>query len=240
MDRIVICGAMPLETKAICRRLGIPPLSPKNKIATAQSPFSETELVVIASGIGQQRMQAQLETQPESPTALWLSIGAAGGLNPDIKTGSKLVGTDVVTDDGKRIRFQSDIVGENSRLLYCSDTPLLTVESKAERRERLDADLVDMESAAVARHAQSRGECFAWIKVVSDGACETIPASAVQCLGEDGFPSMGASLWTIMGNPWAMFSLTQLGARTSKLDTILADAVFEFINQFKYKGGCDA
>ncbi|MBZ0258535.1 hypothetical protein K8I31_20880 [bacterium] len=240
MGRIVICAAMPMETKAICRRLNIAPLTTSRTIDVTQSPFSDTEITVIASGVGRQRMQAQLEALPDEPTALWLSIGAAGSLNPGVRTETCLVGSDVIIDEGEPIRFQSSIVGDGSPLLYCSDKPLLTVQSKLESRKRLGADLVDMESAAVARHAQSRGECFAWIKAVSDGAYETIPAEAMQCLGEDGFPSISASMQTFIRNPWVMLSLTQLGARASKLDTILADAVFEFINQFEYKGGCNA
>ncbi|MDP8243660.1 MAG: hypothetical protein P9L94_06235 [Candidatus Hinthialibacter antarcticus] len=239
MNRIVICAAMPMETRSICRRLDIPLLTPKRTVAKAQSPFSDTELVVIASGVGCQRMQAQLDALPDAPTACWLSIGAAGGLRPDIAVGSCLRGTDVVTDSGD-VRFESTWIGDGSSTLYCSETPLLTPQSKAESHERLGADLVDMESAAVARHAKSRGECFAWIKAVSDGAEEAIPAEALQCIGVDGFPNIGASLRTLARKPWALGSLIQLGVRASKLDSVLADAVFEFINQFEFKGSCNA
>ena len=236
MNRIVICAAMPMEMRSLCRRLAIAPLTPKRTVAQAASLFGETEIILIASGVGRQRMQAQLALFEDAPTSCWISIGAAGGLHSDIQVGACLQGTDVVMDDGQVMRFEPLCEGGTCPLLYCSDQP----QSKAECHQRLGAALVDMESAAVARHAKSRGECFAWIKVISDGAEEAIPAEALQCIGQDGFPNIGVSLRVLARKPWALASLIRLGARTSKLDSILADAVFDFIHQFEYKGGCQA
>ncbi len=231
MDRIVLCAAMPMETRALCKRLGTAPLAPKRTVVHTVSPYGGAQLTLIASGVGRTRMQAQLESLGSDPVSYWLSFGAAGALHDEIEVGTCYQGGSVITNDGNTVGFTVN----QSHFLYCSNTPLLTPESKRDVRQRLNADLVDMESAAVAIHAKARGERFAWIKAISDGADEVVSEEAIRCIGQDGFPNIGASLKVIASRPWGLPLLIQMGMRASRLDAVLADAVLEWIKKVEFE-----
>lgn len=127
--------------------------------------FFELENAVIAvGGIGQMAAGRATEAVVEryGPTML-ISAGIAGALTPSLKVGDVVEGSEIVdADSGARFR----VAGGTSVIVTVS-----SVGGSEEKRllaDRYRADVVDMESAAVAEVAQEHGiECRA-IKAISD------------------------------------------------------------------------
>ena len=118
-------------------------------------------------------------------------------------------------------------------LLLCVPRPLMTPFEKREARRRTGADLVDMESAAVARHAEGRGERFLWIKAISDTAAEPLPAWVVEVFGAQGEIDGHALLQAILRRPLDLLSAAVLLLRARRLSRRLADALFDFLHDFE-------
>jgi len=230
MNPIVLCAALPDEVKPLCRRLGI-------VVPTENQPISEgisrdgCAVRVAVSGIGQVRMAQLVQAMPLSPVLGWVSIGFAGGLASKLSVGDCIIGHKVVWEQGD-FCFGNESLPSESCLadsLYCSEEAVCTLEEKRTLFQKTGAMAVDMESLAVARVAQSRGEPFTWIRVISDTARETIPPAVGQCIGPMGFPSWIAGMKALLSNPTMLPFMIRFGLRSKKCATRLAEAVIPWL-----------
>jgi hypothetical protein len=160
-------------------------------------------------------------------------------LNPALALHTCLAGGDVISADGEL--FASDFSSYSTpfqphSILYCHPHAVSSVEEKAELFQQTGADAVDMESGAVARHAQGRGEVFAWVKVISDRADERLPAALLECMGRDGFPSTAASLRLVLKRPWLLPVLLRMGVRAGRQGGLLADALMALLAEHGFRG----
>jgi adenosylhomocysteine nucleosidase len=126
--------------------------------------FELEHAVIVLGGIGRNaaRRAAQAAAERYEPTML-ISAGIAGALTATLKVGDVVHGSEVVdAESGARFR----ITGGESVIVTVS-----SVSGPEEKRllaDRYKADVVDMESAAVAEVARKRRiECKA-IKAISD------------------------------------------------------------------------
>ncbi len=127
--------------------------------------FFELENAVIAvGGIGRNaaRRAAEAVRQTYGPAVL-ISAGIAGALTPTLKVGDVVQGAEVVdAESGARFRTS----GGDSVIVSVS-----AVSGPEEKRllaDRYRADVVDMESAAIAEVARERGIEFSAVKAISD------------------------------------------------------------------------
>jgi adenosylhomocysteine nucleosidase len=126
--------------------------------------FELENAVVVVGGIGRNaaRRAAEVVAERYQPAVL-ISAGIAGALNATLKVGDVLHGSEVV-DAGSGARFR--MAGDESVIVTVS-----SVSGPEEKRllaDRYKADVVDMESAAVADVARERSiDCKA-IKAISD------------------------------------------------------------------------
>jgi adenosylhomocysteine nucleosidase len=123
-------------------------------------------------------------------------IGFSGGLSPRLPHGAVVVG-DRILDDGNPApgldRARSAEIarreGAPRATLVTVDRLLCTARSKAEVWEQLGEDrpaAADLESAAVASVAASRGLPYVAIRVISDAATEALPIDFNACVDASG------------------------------------------------------
>lgn len=221
---LVLCAALPLEVKALCQRLGVP--CPAQAGGSVEARLSRGGLVrILVSGVGQRRMREALRSLGEDqPVAAWLSVGLAGGLEPDLRAGDCVMGGEVVCGHEGEAVSTPAWLGSGCRrdLLLCVETPVASVEEKAQAHLRTGADAVDMESAAVAQWAAERGEPFGFVRIISDAADEPLDPAVLQCLNRQGMPSAGAAMRLLLKRPRLLPTLIQMGRRSQRCSQRLA------------------
>ena len=235
MDTIVICAALPVEIRALCRRWGIPVPTPENRVSSIVDPLGNIIYKIIVSGMGLKRMETLLKNLSPEPITQWISVGFAGSLVPELRVGDCLWGTLVAEPSGKiTSTYAGDGVEEKDKnpILFCSNRVIGVREEKQQVHSSTGATVVDLESAAVAAHARSRNEPFVWIRVISDDLEDTIPDAFLRCVDQEGFPSVSAAMVQLLFHPTILPAMIRLARRTVLLSRCLADAVTQFSSSF--------
>lgn len=161
-----------------------------------------------------------------------LSFGIAGGLDPRCSAGDLVLGKTVV--DATGIEHETDMewrnylatllagLGPEIGTVAGTDRPASTVAEKRAIHERCGAIAVDMESHIVARVAADTGLPFAVIRVIADGARDSLPHAALAGLGgADGSPRIGAVVGALLRRPWELPGLIRVGLETRQALGIL-------------------
>lgn len=235
MKTIVFCAALPQEIKALCSQLGI-------QIPCAQtrvSPPIEIDgwrVFVLSSGVGLLNMQNVLHSFPQERVELWISIGLAGALVPDVDVGDCLIGHSIKTLQGEHYDFEyPHSLDENidDRALLCVSEMADTPQKKRDFHRQSGAVAVDMESAAVAKQALQRGEHFLWLRAISDGLEENLPIELKYCLDDAGFPSMISTMNVLVHKPLLLGSFIRMGNRTHRLSQRLAECVPQLMDKYR-------
>jgi adenosylhomocysteine nucleosidase len=127
---------------------------------------------VHVTGVGRNHTRAALGkilSQSNSPSVI-ITAGFCGALQPDLKVGDVVVASEVVDQSGHSWPATGTL-NQSEQLKH----RLLTVDhliAKAAEKKRLgecyQADVVDMESAAVAEMCAARGMPFLAVRAVSD------------------------------------------------------------------------
>lgn len=151
-------------------------------------------------------LRTRLAKLDDFPLRMVISFGICGGLDPTLRRGDVILGTEVVRG-GESIPADPRVANELTRRLAdcggrvvhgriaAAETPVLTPEAKSKLRAATGAVAVDMESLAAGRFANARGAPFAMLRAVSDSAQRALPPLAVNALNSDG----GANLRAVIG-----------------------------------------
>ncbi|WP_026597075.1 phosphorylase [Methylobacterium sp. 77] len=153
-----------------------------------------------------------------------ISIGIAGGLDPDLVPGDVVIASHVLAED--RTYAADPIIAEallarltvpavravRARLSPVAgvETAILTVADKATLRARTGTVAVDMESHVAAAFAERWSLPFAAIRVVCDPADRAIPAFAARALKPNGEPDILAVLSAVLRDPSQIGPLVHL------------------------------
>jgi len=164
-----------------------------------------------------------------------VSFGIAGGLSHDTPVGTLILpdlvicgkGSEYHADKGWRTAF----LGRLPMEMKPASGPLisLTIALELERDKRAahedtGALGVDMESFGVARAAKDCGVPFIVIRAISDAVTDTLPASLVPAMGEDGAIMPGALMRGILRNPSDLVHLPGFGVKTARANRTLRRA----------------
>ena len=138
-----------------------------------------------------------------------ISFGIAGGLSPDLRTGTCVVGSTIITEtaqlmtdsDWSRSLLQvlpgavhGAIVGVSSRIVAHPD-------AKRALRARTGALAVDNESHVVASAAAARGLPMAAVRVIMDPVTRELPASALAAVRANGTIDLAAVIRSLAREP---------------------------------------
>jgi adenosylhomocysteine nucleosidase len=145
--------------------------------------FEHEEAIVACAGMGAQRALLAVEAALAlGPASELISVGWAGGCDPDMGVGD-VIEMDTVIDVKTGERFFSDVKRNSDknrdrpgglRVLVTVSEPA-TVKEKGRLRDSYNATAVDMEAASVARAARARGVGFSALKAISDDAQFELP-----------------------------------------------------------------
>lgn len=225
MTRVALIAAMPGELKPIVRGW---PHSTRAGIDFWAQRTEEEEWIAACAGAGQAAAtRAFAALEDGGPIDIVFSLGWAGALRPEIKTGSahNVAGViDVRT--GERFHCEAG-AGE----LWLATSPV--VAGAAEKRRlasAYNAALVDMEAAALARLAAMRGIPFYAFKGVSDGFTDRLP-DFNPYLGPDGRFQTARFTFFALLRPWLWPALARMGENSRKASQSIAESMLHFLDE---------
>ena len=189
--------------------------------------FFEIENAVVAvGGIGRIAAWrvAEAVVARYQPSML-ISAGIAGALTEKLRVGDVVLGSEVVDgDSGARYKASG---GESVMVTVSS------VSGPAEKRTlayRYKADVVDMESAAVAAVAREHGIEFSAIKAISDELGFEMPPMAGFVDGNGKFETARFTVYVAMRPKW-WSAVMQLAANSRKASVNLSHALEHLIER---------
>jgi len=157
-----------------------------------------------------------------------ISAGFAGALAADIERGTVVAPQVAVRAGADAVvlaRLES-LVGGRRLTIATVDRIASTVDEKRRLAAEMAAEVVDMETWAVAREALNAGVPCRCLRVVSDAAADSLPAEITR-LTETPSPSrrLGPALRTVRTSPAAAVDLWRLYERAVVDSRTLADAL---------------
>lgn len=165
-----------------------------------------------------------------------ISFGVAGGLDPTLKPGTCVVGSAIVTGDGRHEtdrhwsqRLLEAMPGAVHGVLAGVDGPVCTPADKHALKRETGALAVDTESHVVADAARDHGLPMAAIRVVADPAHRSLPAAALTAIRADGTTDVLAVLRSVIRRPHQLPSLllTALDARAARVTLLRGRRLLE-------------
>lgn len=182
------------------------------KLTILEGDLAGKRVALVVTGPGVKNAEAGLRRLIAGHRPRWIiSAGFAGGLEPSLERGDVVVIREVVDgDSGARLSIDCSIGDETNpkpgrRLmagtLVTVSGIVRTTAEKASLREKTGADLVDMETYAVARACADRGERFLGVRVVSDRASDTLPPEVLGLMGPTGGYRVGATFAALWNRP---------------------------------------
>jgi adenosylhomocysteine nucleosidase len=146
-----------------------------------------------------------------------ISFGVAGGLAPELKPGTCIIGSGVIVDGQERPtdarwshRLQRIIPDTVYGPLLGVRHPIALARDKRALHQKTGALAVDMESHVVARAAARHGVPLAAIRVVVDPVERTIPRSALAGARPDGTIDPVAVVRSLMRYPRDLIGLLRM------------------------------
>jgi adenosylhomocysteine nucleosidase len=202
-----IVAALPLEVGYL-----VDMLRRVRRYHAASMPVIEGELegkivAIAVGGMGRAAARRAAGILLDGHHPGWIiSAGFAGALNPAIERNDLALPGELVDVDGRRFPVsRPDSLGGGvqhaaGRLLTV-DRLILDTAEKAELHRATGADLVDLESSAVAALCAERLVRFLSIRVVSDDARTNLPREVASLLTRSGSYRVGAALRAIWSRP---------------------------------------
>ncbi len=202
-----IVAALPLEVGYL-----VDMLRRVRRYHAASMPVIEGEhdgrIVVIAvGGMGRAAARRAAGILLDGHRPGWIiSAGFAGALDPALERNDLALPGELIDADGHRFPvIRPDSLGGGVRhvsgRLLTLDRLVLDPAEKADLHRTTGADLVDMESSAVAAVCAERLVRFLSIRIVSDDARTTLPPEVASLLTKSGSYRVGAALRAIWNRP---------------------------------------
>jgi adenosylhomocysteine nucleosidase len=192
----------------------------------------KTDVSVLITGIGRMNAEKPVkENLTKKKPDLVFTCGFAGGLNPDLKIGDVVFEMPVEIRDSQGSLLQERLVsaGAKPAKFFCADRIAITVVEKKRLREDVNADAVEMESAAIHAVCAEHGVPCATIRVISDTATEDLPLDFNSLAGPDKNLNMGKLFLAIAKSPGKIGALMELQKKTKlaaeKLAAVLEKVV---------------
>lgn len=200
---IAVFAAMDAEVQPLLRAAALRGSGEAAGFPLTHADFEGRRALVCRTGLGRRAAEAAEAVLARFSLSAALSIGTAGGLSPALGAGdvvicervSALAGASpsgaesVVADPGllaaaMKAGEQAGLTVRVGRSLTV-DSVVWGAKDKARLKWRVGGDIVEMESYWVGRAARERGIPFLAVRVVSDGADDTL-IEIPGLVGEDG------------------------------------------------------
>jgi len=228
MTRVAIVAAMAGELKPLVRGWTH---ERRGNVELWRWKFDEGEWLAACGGAGvDAATRAFAEIEKDRAPDLVISVGWAGALKPALENGRGYWVSGVIdARTGERFRVA---VWSGERWLVTS--PIVANEAEKQRlASAYQADLVDMEAAAIARLAQMRGIPFYCFKGVSDGFSDKLP-DFNRFIRPDGQFNMARMVLFSILRPWYWPSLVRMGENSKKASLSIREALLDFLDERAY------
>jgi adenosylhomocysteine nucleosidase len=171
-------------------------------------------------------LRARLAEVASPKRSLVVSWGLCGGLDPRLRPGDLILGSEVVSDDGAIKTDKAITASLAQRLatagarvsverLAASNAPVLTAAAKANLRRTTGAAGVDMESLIAAQYALKQRVPFAIVRAVSDPAERDLPPVVLKAVDGGGGIDALAVIRELIRSP-GQFAGLRAAARDSR------------------------
>ncbi len=174
-------------------------------------------LTVVVGGGDSRHLEASLDRLAGEARGI-ISIGIAGGLSPELRSGHWVVATavhdDVIsipTDHAWTRRLLGRLTGATAGTIFGTDAIVAEAVQKADLNRTTGAAAVDMESHIAGRVARRFHLPFAAARVVSDAAHRTLPPAARVGMRPDGAVDVVAVLRSLVEKPGQLGALIRTG-----------------------------
>ncbi|MDE3188884.1 MAG: nucleoside phosphorylase [Acidobacteriota bacterium] len=188
----------------------------------------EGEWVAACAGAGvAAATRAIAEIEKNGPVSFFVSTGWAGALRAEIEPG-RVYNVSGVIDarTGERFRVAAGPEGP-----WLVTSPVVAGEAEKSRlASAYNADLVDMEAAAVARLAGIRAVPFYCIKGISDGFADQLP-DFNRFLSPSGQFRLARFVVFALLRPWLWFALARMNENSRKASRGIAESLFDFLDE---------
>src|SRR5437762_7502763 len=226
-----IIAALPLEVGDL-----IDGLRGVRKYHSASLPVIEGEhhhqiVVIVVSGVGRPAARRATEVLLAGHRPSWIiAAGFAGALNPTMARNDLALPGEVIDPEGHRFPVEHpESLGAGIRYtrgrLLTVDRIIVTSQEKAELHRDTQADLVDMESSAVAAVCREKLVRFLAVRVISDDALSDLPPEVATLLTRSGSYRVGAAIRAIWNRPASLKDFWTLHERALEA----ADRLAKFI-----------
>ena len=183
-------------------------------------------LRVALSGMGGTAAAQSARSLVEAGAQALVSWGMAGGLDPAFAPGTIFLPSEVASPDGAAViatdqpwreRLGARLTPGNRPVLQgrllTSPKAVGTRADKAALLRQTGAGAVDMESLAIAEVARSRQLPFLAIRVIVDGAADTLPHAVTAAADSEGHLQVWRLLGALARTPGELSALLRLGGR---------------------------
>ncbi len=171
----------------------------------------------IAGGGEARRLAAEIDRAIGDGGRAILSFGMAGGLEPNLATGTVVIATEVVcggerftTDAAWTARLRAALPESTCGAVAGVDAPVASSLGKEALHAATGAAAADMESHIAGRAAARASVPFAILRVIADPAERVLPQAAVMGLRADGRPDVAAVLRSVARNPAQLAALARV------------------------------
>lgn len=195
------------------------------------------------AGIGPERARMAAASLVASGADSLLSWGLAAGLDATLGAGVLIVPRTVVFADGRHFAvaepWHARVQARLPDALPCcagalaeATRVLTSPREKSELGKVTGAVAADMESASVARVAETEGIPFLAVRAITDPAWLQIPGWASQALDGDGKVRRWQTVRALLRHPWELGRLMVLARGFSSARVSLTSAAEPVINAF--------
>jgi adenosylhomocysteine nucleosidase len=230
---IGVVAALAIEVGPLLARLKDVRKYSGPRFSVVEGECSGKLVAVVLTGTGRARAQRGAEILLDGHRPRWIiSAGFAGGLDPSLRRNDVFLPGEVVNLEGRSFAIDlaippgAESQGLRTGRLLTVDEIVRTAAEKAELRGKFQADVVDMETSAVAALCGDRGVRFLPVRVVSDEAGTDLPPEILSIIGRSGGLRLGATMGALWKRPSSVKDLLALRQHAveaaARLSTFLA------------------
>jgi adenosylhomocysteine nucleosidase len=168
-------------------------------------------------------LSARLAETASLRPSLVISWGLCGGLDPRLRPGDLILGSEIVSDEGA-VRTDEAVTASLAQRLVsagarvaverfaAADATVLTAAAKAALRHATGAAAVDMESLIAGQYALAQRSPFAILRAVADPAERDLPPVVLKAVDSDGGIDALAVIGELIRSPGQLAGLRALAA----------------------------
>jgi adenosylhomocysteine nucleosidase len=229
-----IVAALPLEVGDLIDRLRRVRKYQSAALSLIEGEHNDKIVVIAVAGVGRPAARRAAELLLAGHRPSWIiSAGFAGALNPTLNRNDLVLPGEVIDPEGRRFPVEPpEALGAGIRcvkggLLLTVDRLIVDSGEKGELHRSSRADLVDMESSAVAAVCVEKRIRFLAVRIISDDALSDLPREVATLLARSGSYRAGAALRAVWKRPSSLKDFWTLHERALES----ADRLAKFLSR---------